>query len=495
MLLSSLLNQLSKKSVQQFQDVSITGIQYDPLRIKPGNLFIAVNIYTQLDKVELPDGHEFVEMAIANGAAAIMVDKDVPLPHGITVVRVPDSRKALSLLAAHQAGYPDRKLKLLGVTGTNGKTTTTHILESIFSVRHNFSLTGTLYYKINGEIRHSKDTTPEPTDLQIMLQQMVDAGTDYCAMEVSSHGIDFHRVYGLEYEVGIFTNLSPDHLDYHLTMENYRDTKLRFFETLQASNQWGIVNADDPLADMFADAAGANVLRFGLNSGADVVAENIDMSINATRFDVQTPSGRLQITSKLIGEYNVYNMLGAIATAITQGVPLDDIKAGCERSIVVPGRFEFIDEGQNYGVVVDFAHTPDSMENVLKLARKLTKGRLITVFGCGGDRDPIKRPQMGRAAEHYSDIVVATADNPRFESLERIFGHMQQGLLGTTPYHEVADRGEAIHFAISQAKKDDLVLLLGKGHETTQIINDESIPFNDEEQARAALKMNVNRQS
>jgi len=488
MKLSALLKQISHTSIEQFSDVDITGIEYDPLRIKPGNLFVAINIYTQLDKVELPDGHVFMDVAIANGASAVVVEKDVIVPGHIPVIRVENSRKALSLLAAYVYGYPARKLKMLGVTGTNGKTTTTHILESIFSVKHNFSLTGTLYYKINGVIHNSKDTTPEPTDLQQMLQEMVDAGTDYCAMEVSSHGIDFHRVHGVEYEAGIFTNLSPDHLDYHLTMENYRDTKLRFFETLQQSNQWGIVNADDPLADMFADAAGDNILRFGLRNKADVTAENVQLDVNQTNFLLNTPVGSIDISSRLIGEFNLYNMLGAVATVVTQGISLEDIKVGCERSIVVPGRFEFINEGQDFGVVVDFAHTPDSMENVLKLARKLTTRKLITVFGCGGDRDPIKRPQMGRAAEHYSDIVIATADNPRFEALDRIMGHIRQGLLGTTPYEEIADREEAIAAAISKAEKGDLVLLLGKGHETTQTIGDESIPFNDEESARKALK-------
>ena len=488
MLLSELIAQLPGKPGAGLNgDREITGIEYDPLRIKPGNLFVPINIYTQLDKVELPDGHLFIEQAVGRGAAAVIHDKNVTLPEGVPGIRVTNSREALSRLAAHFFGYPNRSLKLLGVTGTNGKTTTTHILEAIFSESHTFSLTGTLYYKINGVVHGSKDTTPEPTDLHQIFLEMKEAGSEYCAMEVSSHGIDMHRVDGLDFRVGIFTNLSPDHLDYHKTMTHYRDTKLRFFEMLAEQERWGIVNSDDPVGEMFARAAGKNVLTFGMGTEAAVRASNLQMNINQCRYDVETPWGNFPIDSRLIGSYNIYNTLGAIAAALTCGISIEEVRRGAEKAIRVPGRFEFLDAGQDFAVVVDFAHTPDSMENVLKLARSLTQERVITLFGCGGDRDPIKRPQMGRVAEHYSDLIIMTADNPRNESLDRIMGHIRQGLLGIVPTVEIADRAEAVAHAIGEARPGDLVLLLGKGHETSQTIGNQSLPYNDRQCALSCL--------
>lgn len=487
MQLRNLLDELKDKKVYgNVNTTDIKGIVYDPLRVLPGYLYVAINMYTQLDKIEIAEGHDRVQDAINNGAVAVVLQRDMAVPDNIVKIVVPNSRYALALLANKFYEFPSRKLKMIGVTGTNGKTTTTHIIESILIQKYRVGLIGTLYYKLNGEINKSKDTTPEPPDLQEIFKRMVERDIDYCVMEVSSHGIDFFRVHGIDYNVGLFTNLTQDHLDYHKTMEHYLQTKIKLFKWLDR-NDFAIANIDDHHAGDFLSATVANKLTFGINKKADVMAKEIKFSIKGTDYRLVTPLGEIEINQQLVGLFNVYNSLAAAAVAISQNIDLETIKSGLEKKIKVAGRFELVDNGQPFSVVVDYAHTPDGMEKVLNLAKNLNPKRLITVFGCGGDRDKEKRPIMGKIAAQYSDMIVLTADNPRNEDPEHILNQIIMGM-DNTPYHRIIDRHEAIDFAIRQAQPGDIVMLVGKGHETTQTLKDRTIHFNDVEEAEKILE-------
>lgn len=483
MKLSQLLANVPDAKITGDTEREITGVIYDPLRIKPGFLYVAINIYTQLDKIEQPDGHEFVDKAIAAGAVAVILERDMPLPEGITKIVVPNSRIALAAAAGEFYGHPSRKLKVIGITGTNGKTTTAHVVESILSVKHRAGLMGTLYYKVAGEIRKSKDTTPEPPDLQMIFHEMLEGNCEYVVMEVSSHGVDFHRVDGVHYEAGGWTNLTQDHLDYHKTMEAYRECKLEFYRSVDA-DKYVSVNVDDPSAKHFIEATRAKVLTYGMQNEADIMAKDVEYSVNGTEFTLVTPKGSVRVKSRLRGQFNVYNMLTGAACCYGLGEDLETIKAGLEKPIVVAGRFQPVERGQDYVVVVDYAHTPDGMVKVLSAARATNPKRLITVFGCGGDRDATKRPIMGGIAVEQSDYAVITDDNPRTEDPDKIVADILAGIKAPKERYEVIhDRREAIERAINMAKPGDLVLIAGKGHETTQTLRDTTIHFNDFEVA------------
>ncbi len=491
MQLKTLLDELDEKKIHgQIDDIDIEGVVYDPLRVEAGFLYVAINIYTQLDKIEIPEGHDKVDDAVKAGAAAVIVQedkgKDIQVPDNVVKVVVPDSRYALAKVANKFYDFPSEKMKMIGITGTNGKTTTTHIVESILLEKYRTGLIGTLYYKINDKIHKSKDTTPEPPDLQEIFTNMVNENVDYCAMEVSSHGIDFFRVEGVNYNVALFTNLSQDHLDYHKTMDHYLKTKKKLFQWLD-DNDHAIANIDDPHGLEFLDVSAAKPISFGIKKQADVMAKDIEFNIKGTKYRLATPIGEIDIDQKLVGLFNVYNSLGAVAVAISQGFTLEEIKRGLEQNIVVSGRFELVDKGQPFSVVVDYAHTPDGMENVLSLAETLNANRVITVFGCGGDRDKEKRPIMGEIADKYSDVVVLTADNPRNEEPEQIISEISTGIKGAKTF-KVVDRREAIKFAIDHAEENDIILILGKGHETTQTLKDKTLHFNDVEEAENILK-------
>jgi UDP-N-acetylmuramoyl-L-alanyl-D-glutamate--2,6-diaminopimelate ligase len=493
MQLTKLLDELKeKKMYDNVDDIDIKGIVYDPLRVLPGYLYIAINMYTQMDKIEIPDGHDRVQQAIKQGAVAVVLQQDMNIPKNVAKIVVPNSRYALALIANRFYEFPSRRLKMIGVTGTNGKTTTTHIIESILIQKYRMGLIGTLYYKLNGEINKSKDTTPEPPDLQEIFRCMVEKNIEYCVMEVSSHGIDFFRVVGVDYNVGVFTNLTQDHLDYHKTMEHYLQTKIKLFKWLDP-NDFAIANADDVHAKDFLDATVAHKLTFGINNKADVMAKDIIFTIKGTLYRLVTPIGEIDIDQQLVGLFNVYNSLAAVAVAVSQNFDLETIKSGLEKKIKVSGRFQLVDKGQPFSVVVDYAHTPDGMEKVLNLAKKLNPNRLITVFGCGGDRDKEKRPIMGKIAAQYSDMIVLTADNPRNEDPEQIIDQIVKGM-DHKPHHRIIDRHDAIEFAIRQAQAGDIVMLVGKGHETIQTLKDKTIHFNDVKEAEKVLeKMGVNR--
>lgn len=487
MQLRMLLDELKEKKIFGNPDgIDVKGIVYDPLRVLPGYLYVAINIYTQLDKIEIPDGHDKVRDAIKQGAVAVVLQHDMEVPEHIVKIIVPHSRYALTLLANKFYGFPSRKLQMIGVTGTNGKTTTTHIIESILIQKYRVGLIGTLYYKLNGEIHKSKDTTPEPPDLQQIFRQMVKQNMDYCVMEVSSHGIDFFRVHGIDYNVGVFTNLSQDHLDYHKTMEHYLQTKIKLFKWLDQED-YAMANVDDSRAWDFLNATAAHPITFGINNEADVMAKDINLTRKGIQYRLCTPIGEIDIDQHLVGLFNVYNSLAAVTVAISQKFDLETIKTGLGKKIKVSGRFELVDKGQPFSVVVDYAHTPDGMEKVLNLARNLNPNRVITVFGCGGDRDKEKRPLIGKVAAQYSDMLILTADNPRNEDPEKIIDQIIQGI-NNTPYHRIIDRHSAIEFAIQKAQPGDIVMLIGKGHETTQTLKDKTIHFNDVVEAEKILE-------
>jgi len=484
--LKSLLDVLDEKQIAgKSENIEIKGIVYDPQRVKPDFLFVAINIYTQLDKIEIPEGHDKVGEAIEAGAVAVVLQRDMKVPDNVVKILVPDSRLALAKLANHFYGYPSQKMKMIGITGTNGKTTTTHILESILMQKYRTGLIGTLYYKINGKIYKSKDTTPEPPDLQEIFTHMVQEKVDYCAMEVSSHGIDFYRVEGVDYNVAVFTNLSQDHLDFHKTMDNYLTTKKKLFQWLDEED-FAIANIDDPHGHEFLQATKAKRISFGIKNSAAIMAKDIEFSIKGTRYRLVTPIGEITVSPKLVGMFNVYNTLAAVAVAFSQNFDLETIKQGLEAPIRVSGRFELVDHGQPFSVVVDYAHTPDGMEKVLGLAEDLHPNRVITVFGCGGDRDKDKRSKMGAVADKYSDVVILTADNPRNEDPNKIIAEIAAGVKNAEK-HIVIDRHEAIKFVLENAQENDIIMILGKGHETTQILEHETIHFNDVEEVEKIL--------
>lgn len=491
MKLHELLSVLKEKEIVGDQNPEIRGIAYDPLRVKAGFLYVAINIYTQLDKIELPDGHLFINDAIKAGAAAVVVQRDVSVPQNIVKVIVPDSRRALALISGRFYGHPSKSFKLIGITGTNGKTTTAHIVESILKQKYRTGLIGTLYYKINGQIYSSKDTTPEPPDLQEIFMQMRDQECEYCVMEVSSHGIDFHRVDGLDYEVGIWTNLTQDHLDWHRTMENYRNTKLKWFSSIP-ENKTVVINIDDPSSKYFANAAKAKIITYGIDNEPDITAKDIVFTGGKTTFKLVTPDFYIDIESKLRGKFNLYNMLAAAASAYALGVRSEEIKEGLESEIVVAGRFQSVDKGQNFSVIIDYAHTPDGLVKVLNAARSMKPSRIITVFGCGGDRDRSKRPEMARIVEEFSDFFIITDDNPRTENPLQIVDDIVSGLKSNYGnYKIIHDRREAIKYAIDIAQLGDIVLIAGKGHESTQTLKDKTIHFNDYEVASEILEERV----
>ena len=489
MQLRQLLSVIRDKEIFGDSNPDIKGVVYDPLRVKPGYLYVAINIYTQLDKIELPDGHPFVNDAISAGASAVLLQNDIAVPDGVTKILVPDSRLALALVSSEFYKHPSQDFKLVGITGTNGKTTSAHIIESILMQKYRTGLIGTLYYKINGKIHKSKDTTPEPPDLQEIFTNMSNQECDYCVMEVSSHGIDFHRVAGLEYEVGVWTNLTQDHLDWHRTMENYRETKLRWFASIAPDKSVGI-NVDDPASDFFADAARANLIRYGIKNKSDIYAKNISYSGFGTDFTLIDPRGEIEINSKLRGEFNLYNMLCSATAAYLLNIPLELIKMGLESDISVAGRFQPVDVGQDFSVIIDYAHTPDGLIKVLNAARAMNPNRLMTIFGCGGDRDRSKRPKMASIVEKYSDRFIITDDNPRTEDPDQIAADIVSGLNNSTPenYDLIHDRYEAIEYGINNAESGDLLLIAGKGHETSQTLRDKTIHFNDYEVAKEILQ-------
>ncbi|OJF17482.1 MAG: UDP-N-acetylmuramoyl-L-alanyl-D-glutamate--2,6-diaminopimelate ligase [Bacillaceae bacterium G1] len=485
MLLADIQRWLITAEIRGEASTAVHGIAADSRRVKPGDLFICLPGFTV-------DGHDFAEQAVQKGACALLVERFLPL--AVPQLRVTDTRRAMAIIADRFFRQPTQQLRLIGVTGTNGKTTVTYLLEKIFSdAGHKTGLIGTIRHKVGDTWIPSHNTTPDALDLQQMFRQMVDAGADYAVMEVSSHALQLGRVRGCFFRTAVFTNLSRDHLDFHGTMEEYLWAKSLLFSGLGNSygdvTQFAVLNADDPAADRLAQVTAQPVVTYGVRKPADVKALKMELRPDGTVVDVETFHGAIRLRLQLVGLFNVYNALAAMTVALLEGLDLEQIGASLEQVTGVPGRFERIDEGGDIHVIVDYAHTPDSLQNVLQAIRGFSPGRIICVVGCGGDRDRGKRPLMAQVAVEYSDLAVFTSDNPRSEDPERILADMAAGVLNQSGrWISIVDRREAIFEAIRRAKAGDTVLIAGKGHETYQIVGQQTLPFDDREVARLALQ-------
>jgi UDP-N-acetylmuramoyl-L-alanyl-D-glutamate--2,6-diaminopimelate ligase len=471
----------------------VTAIGYDSRTVAPGAVFVAL-------KGQHADGTSFAKQAIERGAAAIVSEQ--PAPPGVHVpwAMVDDARRALAVLAAAFYRQPSGDMQVVGITGTNGKTTTAYLIASLFEAAGvQCGLLGTVAYRTGpGEdgTREAARTTPEAPDLQALLREMVDRGCGACAMEVSSHALSLHRVDEMQFAAGVFTNLTRDHLDFHADMDDYFHAKRRLFEMLPRSAP-SVLNVDDPRGASLVDAGGTP-LTYAISRAADVTPGALSYSLDGLEFDVRTPAGTVRVRSRLVGRPNVYNILAAVSSAVALRVPLDAIEQGLQSLDRVPGRFQVVSSPDDrVTVVVDYAHTDDALRNLLETARPLATGRLITVFGCGGDRDRTKRPLMGAVAGRLSDLIVITSDNPRSEDPNRIIEEVQRGITadtireGTPRPLAIADRREAITKAIELARPGDVVLIAGKGHEKYQAVGNRVLPFDDVAVAREALGRRV----
>lgn len=456
----------------------VSGVSYRSDATRPGDVFFCIPGFQR-------DGHDFAGDAVARGAVAVACER--PLELDVPQVVVPDTRQALATVAARLHGEPSSALDIVGITGTNGKTTTTYLLDAVLRrAGRTTGIIGTVETRVADERLASARTTPESADLQELLARMVAEGVDSVSMEVSSHAIDLHRVDAVRFAVAAFTNLTQDHLDYHHTLEEYWSVKRRLFTDLEVGER--VIDVDDTYGEQLARSLPA-AWTVGRSPHAMVRAENERPMAGSTVFDLVTPVGTVAVTLPLAGAYNVSNALVAAGCALALGIDADTVAAGLSGAPQVPGRLECIDEGQDFTVLVDYAHTPDSLAKAIAAVRAVTTGRVITVFGCGGDRDPQKRPLMGAAAGAGSDIVVVTSDNPRSEDPVGIILQIEDGLRDAPADHTAeVDRRAAIAHAIGIARPGDAVLIAGKGHEDYQIFADRTIHFDDREVAREELK-------
>jgi len=442
---------------------------------------------------ELFDAHKFVPQVMEQGAAGVLSELPAPENFAGVWLQVEDIRRAMAVAAAEVQHHPSRELQLVGITGTNGKTTTAYLVASIPEEAGELvAMTGTVEYRLGKQRIKADRTTPEAPDMQRMLRQAVELGCRTAVMECSSQAMDFHRCDELDYAVAVFSNLTRDHLDYHKTMENYWYAKQRLFDgRLGSRPKTSVINVDDPYGIELADKLekdGLRVVRYAVNADADITARNAEFSLSGMTFQLNTPQGQREFHSPLVGPPHIYNTLATVGSGLALGYSLDVITGALEKCTGAPGRFERVIHSGDFAVVVDYAHSDDALLNVLKTARNVVQGKIITVFGCGGDRDRSKRAPMGEAAGSLSDVVILTSDNPRTEDPEQILCDAEEGIQKTgKPYRKIADRTEAINAAIAEAKGGDLVLIAGKGHEDYQIIGRETFHFDDKEVARAAL--------
>ncbi|MHC5209758.1 MAG: UDP-N-acetylmuramoyl-L-alanyl-D-glutamate--2,6-diaminopimelate ligase [Planctomycetota bacterium] len=469
---------------QDGPDVAVSGLCADSRQVVRGDLFVAASGTRD-------DGLVYVEEAVARGAVAVLSDRRPQLPPEVAYVGVPDVPVARALVADAFYGHPSRRMDMVGVTGTNGKTTTTWMLRAMLAMdgRSN-GLVGTLGAWVGARHEPLLHTTPDALQLQRLLARMVDENLSTCVMEVSSHALMQRRVHGIGFDVGVFTNLTPDHLDYHGTMEEYAAAKGRLFEDLSEEST-AVLNASDPASRVYRLSTAARVLTFGIDVPADVGARILRLDADGTRLIVAAPEFGLEldVSTRLVGRHNVQNALAATAAALALGLPPAAIATALESLPAVPGRLEPVLCGQDFRVIVDYAHTPDALEKVLELLRPLTAGKLSVVFGCGGDRDRAKRPLMGRAVAAAADRLYVTSDNPRGEPPEAILDEIVEGIPETRRADTVrlADRREAIRRACAEAQGGDIVLIAGKGHETTQTIGERTLPFDDRAVAKEVL--------
>jgi UDP-N-acetylmuramoyl-L-alanyl-D-glutamate--2,6-diaminopimelate ligase len=489
-----LIEEVTAVGAEGDSEQPVTGVEYDSRRVRPGAVFVAM-------KGGSTDGNRYVDKAIAAGALGIITDSWTTYDHlvvyqaGTPVLEVEHGRRALAQVSATFFGHPERKLAATGITGTNGKTTTAFLLEELLNAAARKTvLVGTIEYHVAGEVRPSVHTTPEARDLFELMAEGVAKGATELVTEVSSHALDQGRATGVNFDVAVFTNLTRDHLDYHQTMEKYFAAKQLLFDgTVYPAPRVAVINAHDPHAEQLAAAArkaGAEVRTYGIGQG-DWRAASHSLTPGGAVLELETPAGSAKVASRLAGEVNILNLLAALTAAHARGVSFADLVAAIPQLQPVPGRFQPVDAGQPFTVIVDYAHTDDALRNLTELARQMTAQtgkRVITLFGCGGDRDRTKRPRMGQAAGEGSDFVVATSDNPRSEDPLAILAEIEPGLKASKVKYTVEpDRTAAIHVALKQAQAGDVVLIAGKGHEKEQILAGRTIPFDDAQIALSAL--------
>ncbi|MEW6278589.1 MAG: UDP-N-acetylmuramoyl-L-alanyl-D-glutamate--2,6-diaminopimelate ligase [Candidatus Eremiobacterota bacterium] len=474
-------------------ETTVSGLAYNSRQVRPGDVFVCIQGFRA-------DGLDYAHEAVQRGAVALVVDRMPSFPVGVPFLLVRDARKALAVLAAEFSGRPADGMLVLGVTGTNGKTTTTYLCDAVLrSKGYRPGLLGSIHARVGNQTRRLCNTTPESLDLHRLLAEMRMAGQDSVVMEVSSHALALDRVFGLPFDVAVFTNLTRDHLDFHYEMDAYFRAKLRLFQNLgtrpsRICPPFAILNLDDPYCPRILPALRVPFITYGLHPAAHVRAEDIAASPGGVSYRVVTPIGQRRVKLQLSGLFNVSNSLAAISTGLAQRLSLGEAVEAVESVSGVRGRFELVREGQDFTVVVDYAHTPDGLKSVLDSARQITSDRLIAVFGCGGDRDRAKRSMMGEVAGQTADVVIITSDNPRSESPASILADIRRGGLGTPAAWEAElDRGLAISRAIQMAGPGDTVLIAGKGHETYQILRDRTIEFDDAEVARQAIRLRSNR--
>ena len=471
------------------ETAEVFNVTHDSRQARQGTLFAAIRGLTM-------DGHRFVEDVMRRGAVGVISESDAPENFNGAWLKVGNARESLAKAASVIYNNPSHELKLVGITGTNGKTTTTYLCFALAEANNEkAAMLTTVEYRIGDKSEEAIRTTPEASDTNKFLREALDGNCKTAVMETSSQAIDLHRCDWLRFRVAIFANLTRDHLDYHFTMENYFDAKKRLFDgRLGEKPASSVINIDDEWGAKLANElkeSGQRVVTFSQKSDADLTAENIQVSLlKGTSFLLRTPNGERDVISPLVGKPHVYNMLAATAASLELGFDLNKIVYGLKTCVGAPGRFERVEHEGDFAVVVDYAHSDDALLNTLKTAKDLTTGRIITVFGCGGDRDKTKRVPMGEVAGRNSDLVIVTSDNPRTENPLTIIEEIEVGLKNTNcPYLIISDRRDAIHQAIAKAKRDDVVLICGKGHETYQIVGSDKFHFDDREIAREALKL------
>ena len=477
MLLKDLLKDLKEVKVTGSIMAQVESLYYDSRTVTPGSLFFCIKGFNT-------DGHQYAVEAVGRGARIVVLEQDLPLPESVVKVFVRDSREAMGLIAKAYFGHASDTMDLIGITGTNGKTTTTYLVKSILEVMgRKVGLIGTIVNLI-GDARIQADrTTPESLDLHRLFHRMASEGVEAAAVEVSSHSLALKRVAGCTFETGIFTNLTQDHLDFHGTLDHYRQAKAKLFDQARTA----VINVDDESGRQIQGDLKIPAVTYGIQRPAMVYARDLEITARGVSFDLYLEGEKISVQLGIPGIFSVYNAMGAAAACMAMGVPSEAILKGLQSVQEVPGRFERLDTDTDYTVILDYAHTPDGLENILKTAREMTSERVLTLFGCGGDRDASKRPIMGEVAGRYSDYCIVTSDNPRTEDPMSIIGDILPGIQKTAcPYAVVENRREAIAHALKACRSEDVLILAGKGHETYQIIQGKTYPF-DEKQIVAEL--------
>jgi len=474
----------SYHNYSNLEDFEVAGISCNSKNIKDNFVFIAI-------KGTCEDGHKFIQEAIGKGAKTVVLESEIhratESPAKVNFIKVNDARKALAKLAAEFYGNPSTKIKVIGVTGTNGKTTITYLLEAILKNAGAMpAVIGTINYRFKDRVIPSKNTTPGPVELESMLADMLNQGANYAVMEVSSHALDQNRAEGINFHSAIFTNLTQDHLDYHKTLENYFQTKSKLFRDIN-SKSFAVINNDNEYGRKLKELTPAQIVTYGIDNQADITASDIKLALAHTEFSLITRKDKIKLKTRLIGRYNIYNILATVAWGLKEGLDLSIIKSTIENFSLVPGRLERINFAGNFAVFVDYAHTEDALENVIESLRQLTKNRVIVVFGCGGERDKTKRPKMGYCVTELADYAIITNDNPRSEDPKKIIDNIERGIKKDN-YLVIPERFQAIKKSLSMAKSGDILLIAGKGHENYQILKDKVMPFDDREVVRECLK-------